>query len=74
MTKTERLRWIDLVARAIRIMSQDTIRTASSIEHFGWGISMMASMTPSFIESNLETFNQIEIRATQIISAREARG
>lgn len=76
MKNSERLRWIDLVARAIAIMNDiRNVRDTPSnrIGEFTQGISLMASMTGEFIQKNANHFKEIETAAAVIVKTNEEK-
>lgn len=68
MTEIERMKWIDLVAQAIRVMaSRNPVTYAPTIQEYADEISLMASMPWSFIEINKQAFDKTEANAAVIV-------
>jgi len=71
MTEIERLRWIDLVSRAICVMSDLHYGRQTRIGQFSQGVCMMASMTAEFLQKNKAGLDEIECAAIEILNAKE---
>jgi hypothetical protein len=72
MTNDERLRRIDVLARAIRGVSLHyQAEYWEAMQDFSWGISMLASMPALWLDAKDAQLQAMEFRAAEIIAARD---
>lgn len=72
MSDHERLRWIALVAQAIRIMAaRNPVTYAATIQEYAHDINLMALMPDRFIDVNKENFERTEQNAAVIAQMGE---